>query len=69
MDIIYYRDCTIVVYIIVSFILSLTRSLSDDPGFACPGWRSQISYYQIFHWIHIGLVIDIIHEKHLEGGE
>jgi len=30
----------LLLYIIASFILSLTRSLSDDPGFACPDWRS-----------------------------
>ena len=43
-----------ILYIIASFILPLTRSLSDDPGFACPGWRSELPYYQIVPWIHIG---------------
>ena len=50
----YYRVCITIVYITASFILPLTRSLSDDPGFACPGWRSELSYCQIVHWIHIG---------------
>jgi len=36
----YYHACIIIVYITASFILPLTRSLSDDPGFACPDWRS-----------------------------
>ena len=45
---------TIIVNSIISFILSLARSLSDDLEFACSGWRSEISYCQIFHWIHIG---------------
>ena len=48
--IIYYRDCTIIVYI-ASFILPLTRLPSDDPEFACPGWRSEISLCQIFREI------------------
>jgi len=30
----------LLLYNIASFILPLTRSLSDDPGFACPDWRS-----------------------------
>ena len=42
------------IYITASSILSLTRSLSDDTGFACPGWRFEISYCQICHWFHIG---------------
>ena len=50
----YYRACITTVHITASFILPLTRSLSDDPGFACPGWRSELSYCQIVHWIHIG---------------
>jgi len=41
--IIYYRDCTIIVYTIASFILSLIRSLFDDLEFACPGQNSEIS--------------------------
>jgi len=41
--IIYYRDCTILVYIIAFFILSLSRSLSDNSGFACPSWRPEIA--------------------------
>jgi len=44
----YYRACITIVHIVVSFIFSLTRSLSDDSGFACLGWRSKISLYQIF---------------------
>ena len=36
-----------------SFILPLTRSLSDDPGFACPDLRSEISLYQIFSEISL----------------
>ena len=31
-----YHVCIIIVSITASFILPLTRSLSDDPGFACP---------------------------------
>ena len=50
----YYRICITIVYITASFILPLTRSLSDDPEFACPGWRFEISYCQTCHWIHIG---------------
>jgi len=38
----YYRACITIVYITASFILPLTRSLSDDPGFACPGLRSEL---------------------------
>ena len=53
MSYIYYLDCTTIVYITASFILPLTRSLSDDPGFACPGWRSQISSCQTSDWIHM----------------
>jgi len=34
-----YHACSTIVYITVSFILPLTRSLSDDPRFACPDWR------------------------------
>ena len=56
----YYCACITIVHIIASFILPLTRSLSDDPEFARPGWRSQILSCQTFHWIHIGLVIDVI---------
>ena len=44
----------IIVLVFASFILPLTRSLSDDPGFACPGWRSELLYYQIVPWSHIG---------------
>jgi len=36
-----YRACSIIVYITASFILPLTRSLTDDPEFACSGWRSE----------------------------
>ena len=50
----YYRVCITIVYITASFILPLTRSLSDDPGFACPGWRFEVSYCQTCHWFHIG---------------
>ena len=50
----YYRACISIVHITASFILPLTRSLSDDPRFASPGWRVELSYYQIVHWIHIG---------------
>ena len=61
----YYRACIILVSITASFILPLTRSLSDDPGFACPGWRSESPYYQIVPWSYIGdsssrLVIGIL---------
>ena len=38
----YYRDYITIIYITAFFILSLTRSLSDDPGFVCSGWRSEI---------------------------
>ena len=40
--IIYYRDRTISIYCCF-FILPLTRSLSDDPEFVCPGQSSEIS--------------------------
>ena len=50
----YYRVCITIVYITASFILPLTRSLSNDPEFACPGWRSELPYYQIEPWSHIG---------------
>ena len=43
-----------IVYITASFILPLTRSLSDDPGFVCPDWRSELPYYQIAPWSHLG---------------
>ena len=56
----YYLACITIVHITASFILPLTRSLSDDPEFACPGWRSELSSCQIFHWIHIVIVIDVI---------
>ena len=49
-----YRACITIIYITASFLLPLTRSLSDDPGFACPGWRSELPYYQIVPWSHIG---------------
>ena len=58
----YYRACITIVHIIASFILSLTRSLSDDPGFACPGWRSELSYYPIFLLdSHRRLIIETLH--------
>ena len=50
----YYCACITIIHIIASFILPLTRSLSDDPGFACPGWRSELPYYQIVPRSHIG---------------
>jgi len=40
--IIYYRDRTISIYCCF-FILPLTRLLSDDPEFVCPGQSSEIS--------------------------
>ena len=46
----YYRACITIVYITASFILPLTRSLSDDPGFACPGWRSELPQYPRVPW-------------------
>ena len=30
------------------------QSLSDDPEFACPGWRSELPNNQILPWSHIG---------------
>ena len=48
-----YRACIIIVYITASFILPLTRSHSDDPGFACPGWRSESPYCQLVPWSYI----------------
>jgi len=50
----YYRVCITIVDITASFILPLTRLLSDDPGFACSGWRSELPYYQIVPGRHIG---------------
>jgi len=50
----YYCACITILHITASFILPLTRSLSDNPGFACPGWRSELSYCQIVHWIRTG---------------
>ena len=65
MPTIWYHYYIIMYYILLScryyyrtyysfFILPLTRSLSDDPGFVCPGWRSELQYYQIVPWSHIG---------------
>jgi len=58
----YYRVCITIVYITSSFILPLTRSLSDDPGFACPGWRSELSFWsESPYGSHRRLIIETIH--------
>ena len=57
----HYRACITIIDISTSFILPLTRSLSDDPGFACPGWISELSYCPIVYCAHRRLLIETLH--------
>ena len=57
----YYRARITIVSITASFILPLTRSLSDDPGFACPDWRSEIPFAESALESHGNFLIGTIH--------